>query len=266
MNITVLANRDLASNIALNYLFSTLPNHQYRLFLSAHVGKQTSRPAALQDLAFVEQQLFNDIVFPIINKQSNDNQTTLNSFEHFNSSGITVGNIEKINSKEGTAKIAATKADLIVSIRFGQILQAPVIALPTFGVLNLHSGILPDFRGVMACFWSMLKQRNDIGTTLHYIDDGKIDKGAIVSIQKQPVDYQKSYLTNLLSIYSPGIDSLANAIQSIEAGSLITPLPQNECTGAYYTFPTESDLQAFRDMGYRLYDYDDIAAIAKRYI
>lgn len=265
MNITVLANRDLASNIALNHLFNALPHHQYRLFLSAKVGKQISRPNGLQDLAFLEQQLFNKIVFPSINKHPIENHTNLKSFEQFSTLGMTVDDIKQINSTEGTAIIAATKADLIVSIRFGQILQAPVIALPSFGVLNLHSGILPEFRGVMACFWAMLQQCNEIGTTLHYIDDAKIDKGAILSIQKQPVDYQKSYLSNLLSIYSPGIDSLVNAIQNIEAGRQITPLPQEESVGAYYTFPAENDLQAFANMGYRLYDYDDIVEIAKRY-
>lgn len=265
MKITVLANRDLASNIALNHLFNAMPHHQYHLFLSAQVGKQNTRPAALQDLAFIEQQLFNRIVFPNINKHPIGQHRNLKSFEQFRPFGITVDDIKQVNSTKGLATIAATKADLIISIRFGQILQAPVIALPTLGVLNLHSGILPDYRGVMACFWAMLQQRSEIGTTLHYIDDNKIDKGTIVSIQKQPIDYQKSYLSNLLSIYSPGIDSLVMAVHRIESGRQTKPLPQDTTDGAYYTFPTEIDLQAFINNGHRLYDYDEVIAVAQRY-
>jgi methionyl-tRNA formyltransferase len=265
VNITVLANRDLASNIALNHLLKALPNHQYQVLLSANVGKQTTRPKDLEDLAFIEQQLFNKIVFPSINKRRIEIQSELQSFEQLRTLGITIDDIQNINSEAGIASVSATQVDLIVSIRFGQILKTAVITLPTFGVLDLHSGILPDYRGVMACFWAMLNNRKEIGTTLHYIDDERIDKGTIVSIQKQPLDYKKSYLSNLLSIYAPGVESLISTINNIEAGCQISSVSQQPSAGAYYTFPTENDLQSFNEKGYRMYDYNDIIAIAQRY-
>ena len=47
----------------------------------------------------------------------------------------------------GISRVQAFAPDLIVSIRFGEILRWPVIRSARFGVLNLHSGLLPPFGG-----------------------------------------------------------------------------------------------------------------------
>ena len=44
MRITVLANRDIASNLALNYLVRALPEDQITVYLSSQVGQQQDKP------------------------------------------------------------------------------------------------------------------------------------------------------------------------------------------------------------------------------
>jgi methionyl-tRNA formyltransferase len=67
MNITLLANRDLASNLALNQLLPRLSEqHQLRVFLSSQVGSAANLPEPLRLLKFFEQTLFNDILFPAL--------------------------------------------------------------------------------------------------------------------------------------------------------------------------------------------------------
>ena len=65
MKITLLANRDVASCLAVNYLLRDLQEHRLTLFLSSRVG---SKPLAepLQHLKFVEQDLFNQLLFPLL--------------------------------------------------------------------------------------------------------------------------------------------------------------------------------------------------------
>ena len=64
MKILVLANRDIASNLALNYLFQGIAeSHQFEVLLSASVGKTNhNKPEALQELAFFEQTLISILV------------------------------------------------------------------------------------------------------------------------------------------------------------------------------------------------------------
>ncbi len=65
-------------------------------------------------------------------------------------------------------------------IGFGtSIVSASTLARAPRGILNLHTGWLPDYRGVKSEFWALARgEREKIGWTLHYmtprLDDGDI--------------------------------------------------------------------------------------------
>ena len=65
MNISILYNYDIYSNEALNLLLPELSSHQLSLFYSKAVGKSVVRDPRLEQLRFVEQGLFNDVLYPI---------------------------------------------------------------------------------------------------------------------------------------------------------------------------------------------------------
>ena len=56
MNIVLLLNNDIASNLALNLLMPKLSAHQVSVFLSSKVGGKSTQPRALQELAKFEQK------------------------------------------------------------------------------------------------------------------------------------------------------------------------------------------------------------------
>ena len=72
------------------------------------------------------------------------------------------------------------KPDIIVSAYFNQIIKEPVIDLPKFGILNIHPGWLPAYRGAMAYFWVLKNGSEKAGVSIHWIDKG-IDTGELVS-------------------------------------------------------------------------------------
>lgn len=265
MRICVLANKDIASNLAINALIKALPDHQLRVFLSSSVGSPDTGPDARRHLAFFEQTLFNDIVFPAAHVSAPHSSPDLLSFDSLDKAGIKVCDIADINSEQGLQMIAASKPHLMLSIRFGQILRPTVIQIPEFGVLNLHSGILPQYRGVMATFWAMLNGEQQIGTTLHYIQDAGIDTGDVIAVNTQSTDYTQSYLWNVLALYEAGIESMVNAVNRIaKAHSCPTHL-QDHDQGKYYGFPEKSDFQRFCDQGLSLYHFSDLVSLARRY-
>jgi methionyl-tRNA formyltransferase len=186
------------------------------------------------------------------------------SFDGFKTLGIEVSNIHSINCQTGLKRVNEFSPDLVVSIRFGLILQSAVIDIPKFGVINLHSGELPTYRGVMATFRAM--QQNDIecGTTLQYISDSGIDNREIISISKQTLDYQRSYLCNTLSLYLKGIEDVVDAIDNIENTGKCESYSAGS-QGNYYSFPCEQELIDFQQRSHKLYEYRDIIDIAKSY-
>jgi methionyl-tRNA formyltransferase len=266
MRILILANKDIASNLALNTLFKKMQGqHQFHVLLSSSVGKNTiNKPQCLLDLAFFEQSLFNQILFPAL--QHNPSPVTGKhlSFNQFKILGIQVSDMHSINCQAGINQVNEFAPELIVSIRFGLILQSAVIEIPKFGVINLHSGELPTYRGVMATFRAMQQNATECGTTLHYINDNGIDSGEIISISKQRLDYRRSYLYNTLSLYETGINDVVNAISTIEKSGKCESYSA-ESQGNYFSFPCEQELIDFQQRGHKLYEYRDVIDIAKGY-
>ena len=130
------------------------------------------------------------------------------------------------------------------------------LKIPKYGVINLHSGLLPDYRGVMASFWAMLNQEKIIGTTLHYIDDSSIDSGRIIANSYFNVVKGKSYLWHVLSLYQKGVKLIAETINKIDAKQQFKVYNQ-ESTGSYYTFPNKDSLNQFFELGLDLVDEKD---------
>lgn len=264
MNILILSNKDIASCFALNQLVPELTKtHDVHLWLSAKVGKSSNKPEALQALSFIEQTLFNSDIKALI-KGDDENFQYFDGFNRILSSQVREQN--KINSPESIEELKSLSPNLIISIRFGGILKEGVINIPEQGVLNLHSGILPDYRGVMATFWAMHNGESEMGTTLHTIDDSSIDTGNIVKISKQPIDKQASYLTNVLNLYIQGVSDILEAVANLEKGEGLSGKVQSD-GGGYYSFPEDTHLAQFHSMNYQLVNQTEyINFIAKYFV
>ena len=169
-------------------------------------------------------------------------------------------------------RFESSQPDLVVSLRYGVILKDPVISIPRFGVINLHSGILPDYKGVMATFRAMLNEEKLIGTTLHYINDASIDQGPVIGTTQLSVDTKKSYLWHVLQLYPKGVSLIASTIDSIERKGKVDARVEarvdarvQTAEGHYYTFPTEDELQSFESLGHKLFDGDEIMELVDEY-
>lgn len=255
MKIIILANKDIASNYALNMLLPGLVSHDVCVFLSTKVGG-TKNITQLDTLMFFEQSLFNQLISPLINIIQNE--SVYKSFEQLNRYlSQPMEELNLINCCDGLEKIQKFTPDLIISIRYGNILKDDLLKIPHFGVLNLHSGVLPDYRGVMATFWAMLNDEKEIGTTLHYIDDSTIDTGRIISSSKFEVNKKKSYLWHVLQLYVSGVALIMSAISRIENNEQLQTFPQ-PISGQYFSFPEADDLLEFGNKGFCMINETEI--------
>ncbi len=265
MKITLLTNRDLASCIALNNLVPFLCDHDMTVFLSSNVGNARQLPDELKRLKFFEQELFTELLFPALSLSNRATSAKLLSFDGIAElTNKRIHELNRINAEEDFEIFRRTEPDLVLSIRYGVILQEAVLAVPRFGVLNLHSGLLPAYKGVMATFRAMLNGESEIGTTLHYIDTRHIDTGPVVATTSMPVDKGKSYLWHVLALYQDGCQLMLDAVNAIIESGSVTCARQSS-GGNYYSFPTEDELATFACMGYKLVDLEEIVKIANKF-
>lgn len=69
--------------------------------------------------------------------------------------------------------------DLLILCRFELIPEA-VFTRPRLGAINVHSSLLPKYRGVHPVSWALVDGAERTGVTVHRIDAG-VDTGAIVA-------------------------------------------------------------------------------------
>jgi methionyl-tRNA formyltransferase len=268
MRILCCLNRDLASNLALNLLLPALARHTVHVGLTEQVGRTPAdEPWQRRELRIAEQTLPNLALFPLVERaafgDSGHRNLTFTEIQRLR--GIPVDSLVDPNRPSGLELVQSFAPDLILTLRYGAILKAAVIGIPPLGVLNLHSGILPAYRGVLATFRAMLNQEPEIGCTLHYIRDASIDTGDIVAIHRQPLQRERSLLRNILDLYPAGIEMLGSALQTLEQGGELSSSVQQRGEGTYYSYPTAPEWDEFTRRGWRVADPSDLQQVMLSY-
>jgi|SRR5215471_5893183 len=266
MRVLLCLHRDFMSNIALNRLRAALSSHDFEIVLSRSIGLKSSPKAqAITEWQNYEGALIDGELFPLIDARGSDRW--FQSFDEIAKGSVSGRSHEfpSINLGEGLQFVQALNPDLIVSIRFGQIFKPPLIDVPRFGIINLHSGILPGYRGILATFWAMLEGVPEIGCTLHTIVDGTIDTGPVIGIHRRPAEPERSLLWNVASLYEGGTVMIAGVIEGLASASELSLTPQRAGEGRYFSFPNEDDVQRFLSRGLTLYIDKDYAELCRPY-
>lgn len=239
MKIILLLNNDIHALKALNLLFPILRKGQVKIILSDKVGGNKAIATGLKPLKDAEQRAIDKINAAI--KRTDGEFLSFNQIAQ--KLNCEIKNYEKINTEESVQKIREFAPDLIISIRYGQILRQEIINIPRRGVVNLHSGILPNYRGVLATFWTILNGDDEIGTTLHYIEDAGIDTGKIIKISRQKLNKKISLFENINSLYDQGCQAI---IDFINGDIKETHEVKAHETSNYYSFPSDEDVANFK--------------------
>jgi methionyl-tRNA formyltransferase len=72
------------------------------------------------------------------------------------------------------------RPDLIAVAAYGQILPQSLLDLPRFGCLNVHTSLLPKYRGAAPIQWAILNGDAETGVTIMKMDAG-LDTGDILA-------------------------------------------------------------------------------------
>ncbi len=270
MNLIILTNADLASNFALNLLLPELSNHRIKILISSKVGKpnQPSNrlPEPLKQLQFFEQTLINELLFPLIDRQTTPSNSRLKTFKKLETFlHQPIQPVVDINATQTISDCKNYHPDLIISIRFGLILKEEIIATAKNGVINLHSGHLPQYQGVMPTFRAMLNGDSEIGTCLHYISDRKIDSGKIIASTSMAILKQHCYLWHVLNLYQEGCKGIIQVVKNLENQQPIRSTKPHG-NAQYFSFPNSAELQEFQAKGFKLIDTTEITAFTAQYL
>ena len=138
------------------------------------------------------------------------------------------------------------KPDLLVSIQGNEIFKKPILDLAPNGCINLHTALLPKYRGLMPTFWAIKNQEKETGVSVFFVDEG-IDSGPII-VQRRVQLGKKSQRQLIRETKQIGIEAVIEAIDHIVCGQVVlTPNDDDEMT--YFGFPKREDVKIFRKVG-----------------
>ncbi len=145
--------------------------------------------------------------------------------------GIPVFTPEKVSLPEEVEKLKTYQADFFVIVAYGQILKLPVIETPKYGCINIHSSLLPRWRGASPIHSALLSGDEETGiTTMRIVP--KLDAGDMLMQAKTKItpDDTAQSLHDRLSLM--GSDLIIPTLNGIVDGS-IQPVVQDESLVTY---------------------------------
>lgn len=93
---------------------------------------------------------------------------------------------ERIGKPEVYDELAGFGADLFIVVAFGQKLPDRLLALPPYGCVNVHSSLLPKYRGASPINAAILEGEDVTGVTTMYMGSGW-DDGDIILQAVEPI-------------------------------------------------------------------------------
>ena len=130
-----------------------------------------------------------------------------------------------INSPEIIEQVRVLNPDVIVVIAFGQWLGSALQKLP-LRIINLHSSLLPKYRGAAPINWAIIQGETVSGVTVIEIND-TWDGGAIIANEKLEIGATETAgeLHDRLAALGPAV--VAEVLGEFEAG-IYQPKEQDE--------------------------------------
>jgi methionyl-tRNA formyltransferase len=145
--------------------------------------------------------------------------------------GLPVFQPEKVSDPQVMAELEALGADLFVVVAFGQKIPDRLLAAPTYGCVNVHSSLLPKYRGAAPINAAILHGDDVTGVTTMYLGSGW-DDGDIILQAEEPILPRETAGTLHDRLMVKGAELLLETVRQIAQGSA-PRIPQDHSKASY---------------------------------
>lgn len=152
---------------------------------------------------------------------------------------IPVHQPEKCRAPEFLDQLREWQPDVIVVMAYGQILPQALLDIPQHGCLNVHTSILPKYRGAAPIQWAIWNGDEKTGVTVMKMDAG-MDTGDIVAIRETPIEATDTAATIHDRLGEIGAELLVEVLPKFATGK-IELQPQDESASTHARKITKKD-------------------------
>ncbi len=173
--------------------------------------------------------------------------------------GLPFHKTDNIMAPESLEFLRAQDPDIVITL-FHQIIKQPLLDIPRAGVINIHPGLIPDFRGMQPYFWELSEGHGRAGPTLHLIEDEGIDTGGLLTRASYSVEPGMSVQLNYYLTMLVAARVLPECAERVANGEW-TGAAQDTGAGAYYRWPDSKAFDNLMARGHRLFSWRGLWSI-----
>jgi methionyl-tRNA formyltransferase len=129
--------------------------------------------------------------------------------------GLEVYQPERIRDPEAVERLRRLQPDLLVVVAYGQIIPAPVLAIPRLGAVNVHASLLPRHRGAAPVASAIIAGDSETGVTIMRMDE-QLDHGPILAVRGTAIGAREDAVALTSRLAALGAQLLVETLEHLE--------------------------------------------------
>ena len=126
---------------------------------------------------------------------------------------------ENFREEETVEQLRALQPDICAVVAYGRILPQKVLDVPTFGCMNIHASLLPQYRGSAPYQWAVLDGLTETGVTAQRMAL-EMDAGDVIDVAKTPIGENETAGELLDKLAVLGADLLSRTLAKFAEGKV----------------------------------------------
>lgn len=152
--------------------------------------------------------------------------------------GLDVYQPTKLRDGSFTELLRSLKPDVLVVVAYGRILPEDALSVPTYGAVNVHSSLLPKYRGAAPVQWAVLNGDTVTGVSTMYLAP-EMDTGDVIFTEKTEIGEFETSGELFDRLMVMGAELLHKTLRAIENGTA-PRTKQDEAKASYVTMLDKS--------------------------
>lgn len=152
--------------------------------------------------------------------------------------GLDVYQPTKLRDGSFTELLRSLKPDVLVVVAYGRILPEDALSVPTYGAVNVHSSLLPKYRGAAPVQWAVLNGDAVTGVSTMYLAP-EMDTGDVIFTERTEIGEFETSGELFDRLMVMGAELLHKTLRAIENGTAPRS-KQDESQASYVTMLDKS--------------------------
>lgn len=136
-----------------------------------------------------------------------------------------------MRSSEALSLVRDLAPELIVVAAYGKILPEEILGVPHYGCINVHSSLLPKYRGAAPINWAILNGERESGVSIMYMAK-ELDAGDVILQKSTPIGEEEDAQSLTARLADLGAGALSQAVASLADGTAAR-VPQDASLHTY---------------------------------